>query len=153
MILSNDIESITDKLIRDYYPELKGIVIRVKLKKGKGFFMQTYLVPYFMYIFLGYRIEIHKSALKMSKESFIGCLGHELEHIAYQHTMRSGFFDASDQDERVIDQRLIDRGLGKNLFAFLKHHNSKYKKYKKKDGLTEKEVEKQLQVFNEAAKY
>jgi hypothetical protein len=48
------------------------------------------------------------------------------------------------EDERIIDQMVIDKGYGKELYELVTYHDKHYRKYNKKDGLTKKEIYKQI---------
>ena len=52
-----------------------------------------------------------------------------------------------EENERVIDQLAVDMGYGQHLLEFLKYHDKKYRKYNKEDGLTRKELVKQLKAI------
>lgn len=54
------------------------------------------------------------------------------------------FCHFNEDDERAVDMQVIQLGFGRGLLEFHKHHNKKYKRYKKKDGLTVKEIERFL---------
>ena len=106
--------------------------------------MQTLALPYVLQKIINVGvIHIHKSALKMPEAAFIGCLAHELEHIADIYASKV-YFGAPSTSEREIDSRVIQRGLGEELLALVTHHDSIYEKYEKEDGLTKKEIKKIL---------
>ena len=95
----------------------------------KDIFMATLKLPFLYVLF------VDKEVFKMNDMAISGCLVHELCHIA-----KWSFRD----DEREIDQMVIDKGFGWELYEFLKYHDSIYENYNRKDGLTKKEVLRQL---------
>lgn len=100
-----------------------------------------------------YHIEADKKMKKAPLEVVEGGLAHELAHI--ERDSKLGFFERREdirkyndsaeyrkEDERETDMLVIQKGYGKQLLEFIKYHNKRRRKYKKKDGLTKKEIKK-----------
>ena len=66
----------------------------------------------------------------MPVEAIRALLVHELLHLLHPYCL----------NERKIDLKVVELGYGPELLEFHKWNNVTYKKYKKKDGLTEKEI-------------
>jgi hypothetical protein len=77
---------------------------------------------------------VDKEVFNMNDNAIIGCLVHELCH----------FENWNIKSERDIDRMVIKKGYGRQLYEFLKYHDSIYEKYTKKDGLTKKEIQVEL---------
>lgn len=95
--------------------------------KRDDFFMATAAIPIFPILL------VDREVFKMNDDAITGCLLHELCHMAYPW-----------RSERRIDQTVINIGYGRHLYEFYKYHDHKYERYTKKDGLTKKEILKQL---------
>ena len=117
----------------NHFPELLKKRIFIIFVEGEDFYMAVQK----FWIF-GYLLFVDLSMFEAPRSAIIGCLAHELSHI----------LDLGIRDERKIDQIVIDRGFGKHLYELIKHNNRFYRKYKKKHGLTKKEVRKQLKELN-----
>lgn len=72
-------------------------------------------------------LSIDQSARKLGEEAIVGLLAHEFGH----------FFTS---DEREADERALKAGFQKNLVAFHRAHNRKYKAFKSDEGMTLKEI-------------
>lgn len=107
--------------------------------------MQTTILPKFIWFFTGWKIEVHKSVLKMPLPELTACMAHELEHIYTQVAKAKNWFHIPKQNEREIDRWVIERGLGNELLLLAVYHDKRYKKYTKDDGLTVKEIRQILQ--------
>ena len=92
---------------------------------------------------------------RMTRNQILGVLSHELAHIYYEKT--NGFvftlfknilyFSSKKykiKEERKVDLIVIKNGCGQYLLEFIKYHDKHYKKYKRTDGLTKKEIKKAL---------
>ncbi len=132
-------------VIKKGFPELKWYFINLHLSKSSDFFMAT------RGIFILHQIIIDKELKKCSDEIIIGCFAHELSHI-----LKDSLFDTIKmahnekyliERERENDLEVIRRGFGSELLKFIQYHNSKYKNYKKEDGLTEKEIKKLINTL------
>lgn len=100
----------------------------VFVSRQEDMFMATIKIPYVVYFLF-----VDEEVFQMNDKAIIGCLVHELNHMA------NWAFD-----EREIDQMVIDKGYGWDLYEFLKYHDNIYVRYNKEDGLTKKEVLRQL---------
>ena len=63
-------------------------------------------------------------------------IAHEFAHVQYPQ-----------YNERDIDIKLIELGFKDDLIAFHKWHNKKYRKYRKKDGLTLSKIKKHKKKY------
>jgi len=115
---------------------IKKIVLRVKLKNFSEL-RRTFLVferarDYYMSIIklpLGFSILFVDQACKQfNEEALEALIVHELCHLQFD-------------DERLADMEVIKLGYGHGLLEFHGRHNKKYKRYKKTEGLTHKEIE------------
>ena len=108
--------------------------------------------------YVGRKCEVYvdKSLKKAPEKVVKGGLAHEAAHI-YRDYKRNVFSRALDsvryavdikkqetRNEREADMLVVKRGYGEELLAFLKYHDKRRKKHKKKDGLTVKELKKIL---------
>jgi hypothetical protein len=116
----------TEVINKDFANLRKPIILFIN---RNDLFMATIKLPFFFLLL------VDKEVLKMNDKAVTGCLVHELCHMS-----KWSYKD----DEREIDQMVIDKGYGWELYEFLKYHDNIYEKYNKKDGLTAKEVLKQL---------
>lgn len=138
-------------LIDNHFHRLKNDNIKLSFHKDKGSF--AYITKT---LFRGYKISLSKKDCeKMSLNQVRGVLSHELAHI--YNEKRQGviitFFKnilylISDKqktkEERKVDSIVIERGCGKYLLEFMIYHDKHYRKYNKTDGLTTKEIRKEL---------
>lgn len=79
------------------------------------------------YTFLG----VDRVCRKMPDNVIKYLVAHEFAHVQYPRF-----------SEREVDLKLIEMGFKEGVITFHKWHNKKYMKYKKKDGLTLKEINK-----------
>lgn len=114
-------------VIRSSFPEIKRTPVVIFVDRDDLFMGVTKVFGIFI-------LAVDKEALKMPEDAIKGCLAHELCHVA----------NWKEQSEREIDRMVINKGFAQELHAFLKWHDARYKSYKKKDGLTRKEVKKFL---------
>lgn len=136
-----------EELIRDHFPELKNTRVRVRVMREKGAFAYIVDLP-----LLNRTIHVHRRFRKVKDDEVLkGCLAHELEELC--HSIKQSWWSQlttvfrpkfETEHERMIDQRVIDRGCGPYLYKFIKYHDKYYEKYNKSDGLTAKEIKKQL---------
>jgi hypothetical protein len=123
------------RLIKNSFPELRYHIIMLRFIKTKHFFMAT---SGFLFIHI---IFIDKRLKKCTDDVVTGIMAHELVHISQDSFWKDLLYRKSITDmERATDMQVIKRGYGKQLLAFIQYHNKIYKKYKKADGLTEKEI-------------
>lgn len=98
-----------------------------------------------------YNLYIDNSIAKLQDEVIIGLMAHELSHVVYD--VKLSFFEkiiniiSSVNEEREADLMAINHGFGLELLAFHKWHNSKFKKYKKHEGLTTKEIKRAIKLL------
>lgn len=136
-------------LINNHFPTLKKEKIYFLFHKEKDSFAYTIGLPY-----IGYRLYFSKKDYKkMTSNQIKGVLSHELSHIIYDKkrglliTYFGNIFyrfnsKSLTKEERKVDKIAIEHGCAKYLIDFYTYHDKKYKKYKKKDGLTKKEIRK-----------
>lgn len=109
---------------------------------------KTSLIPTLMlFLYLGYNryykpinIEINKELVsKFSKDAIVAIIAHEMAHLKVR--VKKG-----ENEERLCDEYVLKIGYAKNLLKFHKEHDKLgYKKYKKKDGLTRKEIKRYIE--------
>ncbi len=119
--------------VRSAFPEIWR-PIKIKHVKKTDAYAATYIFRYFPFIV----IEVDKTLLKFSESAQIAVIAHEFAHAKFWYVL---WLSESDL-ERKCDIEVIKKGFGKELLQFHKEHNKRYKKYKKKDGLMKKEIQK-----------
>lgn len=124
-----ELKQLKNELIYKSFPSLKrSWIVFIKISSDSMFMglLKIQFIP------IGI-ILVDKECFKMNKLAITGCLAHELAHMAYPKL-----------NEREIDQKVIDLGYGKELLEFIKYHDKYFENYSKEDGLTRKEVKRQV---------
>lgn len=122
------IKELIYQLKRKVFPGMKRVIVSFNTSKA-DYFMVTLDIP-----FLPAWITVHKSVFKMNESAILGCIMHELVHIAFPKI----------KEEREIDKKVVELGYAKELYELVKFHDSKREKYTKGDGLTKRELQKIL---------
>lgn len=100
-------------------------------------------------------IEVDEDCRLFSDDALLGLVAHELAHHCVlidniktlaKNIMFGRFHDAIEiitlNIERIADILAVNLGYSKQLIKFHEEHNKTYRKYKKQDGLTLKELRK-----------
>jgi hypothetical protein len=150
-VLLHRCNEIIANLLNNYYCELKDFTFQVKIVRKTDYLAAHYDLPgKKKKLFVSYSLR------KATKDKIIaGCLAHELEHICYsksknvlfrliENFRHLVFPNDLSHHEREIDLRVIERGLGKELYALMKFHDKYYESYNESDGLTKAEIKGKL---------
>lgn len=138
-----EVRPMVRQMINVHYPELRHQRILVIFVKGRSYYMAV------RWDGKRYRLFIDRSAFRFSKEAFIGCLAHELAHMAIILQCRRRpriwkvfFYKNITAQERAADwMTVVIKGFGWQLLALHREHNCNYIPYSSADGLTTNEIE------------
>jgi len=158
-----DLEEIVGGIVSNGFPELSGLAITIEYRKLKGAYGDWKKVSV-----SEYHIRVDKSLKKAPEKVVYGLVAHEIAHVYRKNSSRYGslitlinafkkskkkglkkvFKKCATEYERDVDRLVVERGYGPYLLAFVEYPNKRRKKYKKKDGLTARELRKMLKRKN-----
>lgn len=141
------LNKILDDIIKSKYPELLGEDIRIEFVD-----LDDSLMEYGSLTNEGFFIDVDKKLKEADDIIIIGGIAHELSHIAIELSIgkKMSFKDLiaykiskryKTLDERNTDLDVILRGLGKELYQFMKFSSKIGYDYYKEDGLSLREIE------------
>ena len=141
----NKLDFIKGNLIRTGFRELRFMNVSIDYSNSPDYYFAVEGK------WRSHHIEVDESLRNVSNLVLEGGIAHELGHLIrdYQTNPLKRLLggepnendpDYERYDERATDMLVIERGFGSQLLAFVQYHNKRRKKYKKEDGLTEKEI-------------
>ena len=143
------VEELVKSLIADSFPSLRDIRLVVALTESPDAIAEME----FSAKDRSAKLWVDRTDLsRMSRDALVGTLVHELCHVeadARRGLLGRWLYDplywrfprVLSWEERRVDREVLRKGYGHHLLALSKYHNSHYAKYEYSDGLTEAELE------------
>lgn len=120
---SMNFKSRINELVKDirkkHFPGIRYVII-IHQKKT-DYYMAQVALPF------GRVLYVDRICKKMPADAVKALIVHELAHRLFD-------------DERACDRKVIELGYANELLSFHDWHNTKFKRYKKSEGLTRKEI-------------